>query len=305
MATIRKRAWTTARGEEREAWLADFRDAGGKRRYRQFSTKKAADAWLVQARGQVAAGTFTPDSELVTVAQAAELWLARCEQDRLEPATLNGYRSHLHYIEPLLGRLRLSRLTVPMVEAFKDDLLASGRCLRILAKKVLASVKAILKDAQRRGLVNQNVAQPVSVKLASRHKTRLEIPTRDENRDLLAQAQGRERVLLMLAIFCGLRISEIRGLRWQDVDFDQRIVRIRQRASNAGIIGPLKSAAARRDVPMAPLVLNALREWRLRSWSSLVFAGKYADRPACYVAMCRRLGPLHRFQACVRQLVDR
>ena len=72
-------------------------------------------------------------------------------------------------------------------------------------------------------------------------------------------------MLLVLTIFCGLRASEVRGLRWQDVDFQQRLVHVRQRATNAGRIGSPKSAAARRSIPMAPIVLNALREWRLQS----------------------------------------
>ena len=62
MATIRKRAWTTASGERRESWQVDFLDQHGKRRHKQFDRKKDADAWLVQARGQVDRGTFAPDS---------------------------------------------------------------------------------------------------------------------------------------------------------------------------------------------------------------------------------------------------
>ena len=62
MVKIRKRTWTTAQGETREGWQVDFVDQEGKRRHRQFARQKNADAWLVQARGQVAAGTFTPDS---------------------------------------------------------------------------------------------------------------------------------------------------------------------------------------------------------------------------------------------------
>ena len=59
VASIRERVWTGADGIERRAWQADFVDQAGKRRHRQFQPRKDADAWLVTARGQVAAGTFT------------------------------------------------------------------------------------------------------------------------------------------------------------------------------------------------------------------------------------------------------
>ena len=63
MATVRKRTWTS-NGRERTAWVCDYLDGTGKRRLKTFATKKAADAWSVQALHQVASGTHTPEREL-------------------------------------------------------------------------------------------------------------------------------------------------------------------------------------------------------------------------------------------------
>jgi integrase len=60
-----------------------------------------------------------------------------------------------------------------------------------------------------------------------------------------------------------MRSSELRGLRWQDVDFDNRAIHVRQRADEFGEIGRPKSEAGERTIPMPPIVINALREWRL------------------------------------------
>jgi integrase len=68
---------------------------------------------------------------------------------------------------------------------------------------------------------------------------------------------------LLTAIFCGLRGSELRGLRWQDIDFDARVMHICQRADRYHQIGRPKSEAGERSVPIPAPVLNALREWRL------------------------------------------
>jgi integrase len=265
--SIRKRSWTTARGERRESWQVDFVDQHGKRRHKQFSKKRDADAELVKLRGLVAVGTYAPESTSITVAEAAQLWLERCAQDRLEEATMVGYRSHVTYhIAPLLGAEKLSRLTTPRIEQFRDELLSGGRS-RPLAKKVLASVKALLKEAQRRGLVAQNVARDVTIKTGGRHKKRLEvgrdIPTPDEIRERLATVSERWRPLLVTAVFTGMRSSELRGLPWEHVDFKANVIRVRQRADQQGRIGPPKSATSRRDIPMSPLVVNTLKEWRL------------------------------------------
>ena len=92
MATVRKRSWRAASGEEKTAWVADYFDGAGKRHIKTFKTRKAADEWLVNARGEVQRGTHTPENASVTVREAAGLWLSRCELEGLERSTLRFYR---------------------------------------------------------------------------------------------------------------------------------------------------------------------------------------------------------------------
>jgi hypothetical protein len=134
MAKIKKRTWTSG-GEEKTAWVADYFDQAGKRRLKTFKTRKAADAWLVAARGEVAQGTHTPASASPTVAQAGEDWIAQGETDGLERSTLAQYRQHLDYhIKPFIGAVRLAELTPAMVQDFRNTLIREGRS-RVMAKR--------------------------------------------------------------------------------------------------------------------------------------------------------------------------
>ena len=132
MASIRKR--TLPSGLNR--WQVDFYDQRGKRRGKLFERKKDADAFLVKARAQVAAGTYMHDSDSPTVAEIAQGWLDHCAARRdagrrMEKATYRDYadkvRLHLNDAEVGIGTLKLSRLTRKEVNAFRDRLLASGR----------------------------------------------------------------------------------------------------------------------------------------------------------------------------------
>ena len=299
MATIRKREWATARGEPRSAWIADFKDAEGRRRYRQFDKRKDADRWLLEARQQVERGTFSPDSASITVSEAAALWLERCRANGLEPASIAVYRAHLrHHIEPLIGQLKLSRLTMPMVEAFVDKMLADGRS-RLLARKVLGSLVSIIRETQRRGLVAQNVAQGVKVSMPKRHERKVIIPTQAEVRELLQNGKpGREKTLLTLAALTGLRASRIRALTWNNVDFDKREIRVRVRADKSGSLGAPKSASSRRHVPMPPTLVTVLKEWRIASGGrdGLVFEGRSKARPVCHGTLRSMAGRVHRLR---------
>jgi integrase len=265
MAKVRKRIWTNKAGKQ-TAWIADYFDQEGRRHIKTFDTKKAAAAWLVAAQSEVARGIHTPESSSATVAEAAALWIQKGELEHLERSTLRQYRNHVRlHITPLIGEVKLARLSAPAVEAFRDELLKKGS--RAMARKVLASLKSILSEAQRRGVVAQNAAQPVRVDTKKREQGKLvigrDIPSREEVQSILARAAGRWRPLLVTAIFTGMRSSELRGLTWDDVDFARNIILVRQRADHWGEIGAPKSAAGHREIPMAPIVVNALKEWRL------------------------------------------
>jgi integrase len=127
-----------------------------------------------------------------------------------------------------------------------------------------------LTDAQERGLVTQNVVRSLTgrrKRTKATQKRKLEvgvdIPAPQEIRSIIAVLQGRWRPLLLTAIFTGLRASELRALTWDNVDFEKREIRVRQRADRYNTIGAPKSEAGIRAVPLPPLVLNTLREWKL------------------------------------------
>ena len=202
------------------------------------------------------------------------MWLAHGEAEELEAGTLRTYGIVANeHVVPIIGKYRLAQLTRPMVEQFRDDLLTGAvpdgrKRSRVMARKALGWLKAAIKEAQRRGKVAQNVASEVQIKAnrgedKRRKEIGVDVPDKAEARAIIEAAPDRWRPLILTAVFCGLRSSELRGLTWDHVDFDQRLIRVRQRADRWGKMGPPKTKAGRRDVPMAPIVLNTLREWKL------------------------------------------
>jgi integrase len=70
--------------------------------------------------------------------------------------------------------------------------------------------------------------------------------------------------LLLTATLAGLRASELRGLPWRNVNLKAATLTIDQRADQDNLIGPCKSAAAYRTIPIPPTLVSVLREWKLR-----------------------------------------
>jgi integrase len=269
--SVRRSTWKNRDGSRGEAWMVCYRDHAGARRFKNFKKKRDADAYHAEVRVDVRKGVHTADRASITIAEAGRLWIETSTNAGLERATVDQYKQHLKlHIAPLIGATKLSQLTVPAVRLFEDRL-AKDRS-PILAHKVLRSLGAIIADAQERGLVAQNVVRSLRRGRRVRHsakrqrgklKAGVDIPTPDEIRAIVAHLEGARRPMLLTAIFTGLRASELRGLRWADIDLKRAVLHVRQRADRYQQIGAPKSEAGERTVPLPPLLVNTLREWKL------------------------------------------
>jgi integrase len=269
---VRKRIWTTRKGDQREAWVVDYTDHAGQRRFETFDRKGDADSRAAKIKVDLGKGAHVAHDNKITVADVAERWIRRLEADGRERATLAQYRQHLNlHILPRLGSIKLAKLTPGRLEAYRDHYLlgkeSDGRVIvsRAMARKVLASLKSLLKDAKC-----GHFADGIRITSDGRSERRLEIgrdvPENAEIKRLFAATEGsaKKRALLLVAAFTGLRASELRGLRWYDVDLKAGELHVRQRADRYGAIGSPKSRKSARTIPLDPgRLIPALKEWKL------------------------------------------
>lgn len=272
--SVRRRTWLGKDGSKRESWVADYKDADGTRRLKTFERQKDAKAWAARTTVDVEKGTHVADRATTTVSKAADLWIATCEANGLERTTVDSYRGHIKFhIKPLIGDALLSKVTVPFVRGFEDLLRDGGRSPAMI-KRVIGSLGAIMADAQERGIAAHNAVREMRAgrgakkrQQEQRHKHDLapgkDFPTPDEMRAFLKALDGRWRPLLMTATFCGLRASELRGLRWSNADLTKRILTVTERADRYNEMGPPKSTKSRRKVPIPAMLAQVLREWKL------------------------------------------
>jgi integrase len=274
--SVRKREWTTGKGQQREAWVVDYVDQQGARRLKTFERKKEADAFAATASVEVRDGTHVADSASVTVKEAGALWIKSAEEAGLERASLDQYRQHMRlHIEPMIGRSLLSKLSIPVVRDFESKLREAGRSA-LTTKYVVRSLGSLLADAQERGLAVRNVVREMrgrrkrgkerhaSQRAKGKLKIGVDIPAPSEIKLIVQALDGsRWRPLLLTAIFTGLRASELRGLPWSDVDLKKQELHVTQRADRYQKIGKPKTAAGERTVPLPPIIVSTLREWKL------------------------------------------
>lgn len=319
MASLRKRKWKT-KGETRVAWMVDFVDRDGKRARQQFETRAAADDFRIKVEGDLSRGNYRAQAGSTTVQQAAELFLNHCQsrmarRERMTRHNYNVYDGHIaNYICPDLnrgskprasrrvsfnkgiGELILRDLTTGRVERFCDDLKNTGIAVPTI-RKILGTLKQVLRFAVSRDLVAVNVARDVRV-IGRRDQGARKIvpPSKEAMRMLIRAADEDLRVKLVVAAATGARAGEFHALRWHHIDLVKGEVRIVTRVDAYGSEDVTKTAAGMREVPLGSEVVAILKAWKRRSKftdaNDLVFPNKRGNYLGHDNFIKRRFRPL-------------
>jgi integrase len=247
-----------------------LRDAHGRQR-----KPKLGPLW--EGRGRPPAGYWTmrqaeehlrevlvdmgrePDgpSHSLTLGDAARAYLRYVEHERdRAPSTVSDYRNALRSrVLPFLGEnIAVSAITTEDVERLRRHLL--GEVSRRTAQKNLVILHGLLAYAKRRGWVTRNVAanaEKVSVDAAPEFAVLSPAEVFEVARHT---SEGQIGAIITVAAFTGLRLGELRALRWRDVDFTSRLVHVRRNLPRSQERRPKGKLA--RSVPLADQAARVL-----------------------------------------------
>jgi len=239
----------------------------GKRRMRRqdFGARREAQAALAQWQVEQRQGTLVDRSDQ-TVAAMMAYWLDTHARHK-RPTTFEGYSLtvRLHVI-PHLGAVKVQDLTVRQVQQWWTDLLKAGKGRRTVRLAHL-HLKQALDQAMDLGTVGRNVATRVPPPAPEVRE--METWTPEEADTFLATADdhGAYGPIWHVFLSTGMRRGEALGLRWRDIDWQSKVLHVRQALvvlNNRPALGPPKTKKARRDIPVDDGLLDVLRAHRAR-----------------------------------------
>jgi len=258
----------------------------GKRKQQWVSvkgTKKEAEKRLAELLHQIDTGTFMKPGK-TTLAEYLERWLKDYVWPNLAPRTAEGYESIIRrHLMPKLGNIHLTQLKPEHLQRYYSDRLLRGRwdgkggLSPRSVRHHHMTLHSALQNAVKWGLIQRNPADAVDPPKAQK----AEMQTWDESEIRHFLDATKESVyypIFYLALFTGLRRSELLALRWQDVDFFYCQIYVSRSMHHLKtgeiVFRQPKSAKGNRTIALSPSTLKILRAHREKQEAEAIMLGK-------------------------------
>jgi len=258
-----------------DVWVYRWREANpqGKRRLRkeiigtvrelrtQADAQRAAEAFRVSINRHMVEQGGPPQTvfKLVEHYRLKEL-LMDTHEGKTKKTKLVYDGNLKNHIVPRWGQYPLHRVTTVEVE----DWLKSLRLAPGTRGKIRNIMSTVFRHAIRWGWLGQHENPIKMVRVSSKRKRRPEVLAAAEFRNLFVASPDRERTMGTICATSGLRISEVLGLKWEDIHFEEGLADV-LRSVVHGSVGPCKTEVSQQPVPLDELTLEQLRSWRTLS----------------------------------------
>ncbi|GAB3544352.1 site-specific integrase [Arthrobacter tumbae] len=242
-------------------------------------------------------GTLETDRRKETTGAYLTRWLEAKETARtIRPATIKSYRGHLtNYLLPNIGRVRLTDLKAADIDGMlvrirkaNADKPPNQQVSASTERRIVATLRSAVRDALRTGQLHRDPT--IGAHVAKEAGERRDVWTPEQfarfRSWMEVQAEGgtgnshveRLAPLVLFAVGTGMRLGEVCGLRWSDVDLDAGHLTVRQQAQLQGReirFQPVKTKAGQdRWVPVAGWVPDVLKAWKAQQGRERLVAGE-------------------------------
>ncbi|WP_442636625.1 tyrosine-type recombinase/integrase [Rossellomorea marisflavi] len=247
-------------GKTHYYYAFEVKEKNGKRKTlkkRGFKTKKEARSAEAERRVEWESG-MSIDPSKMTFGQYITDWLAN--KNDITPETRYTNEGHLrNHIIPELGNIKLQSLDVGHIESFISTL-KKKEIAQSTIRKIFNLMQTCLKSAHRKQIISKNPTDLMDRGSKPKvNKPNIDYWTKEEVKTFFSKLKHRQKLLFVLAIYCGMRRGEILGLRWRDIDLENRRIHVRNSLRpQQGLTNNVKTASGYRSITFSEFVKSEI-----------------------------------------------
>lgn len=247
-------------------YTARFTDKLGKRRQKYFKKLQECRNWLADAQFQDEHGNINAWDDM-TVSAWFDYWIENFKAGNVKQNTIMNYKNRFsNSIEPYIGNMLLKDVK-PMHCQNVLNQMADSNHKNSTIELVRTAMKMLFEGAVENEVINRNPITKSVKCTKGKESDKKNALTVEQQRIFLETAKESSYYFQYAFVLqTGIRVGELAGLKWHDVDFDNRILHISRttnQISGEWVTGTPKSKSGTRDIPLtkeAVQILNVVKK---------------------------------------------
>ncbi len=261
-------------------YQARFTKNNGQRSEKNFAKVTEAQKWLNEQR-YLDNITTTGD---MTVDEWYNFWIENFKEGIVKDNTTKNYKQRYEYnIKKEIGSLKLQNVKQLHCQKILNNMFDSGNYSNGTIELTQITLHALFKGAVENNYLQKNPAENLKLKRRNNDSDERRVLTREEQRIFKEYAKN----TLYYNAYClvletGLRVGEIGGLQWSDIDFENKVINVQrtilQDAQKGGFyFGEPKTKKSKRKIPLTNEAVSILNNQKVvqnklkmksKNWSS-------------------------------------
>ena len=266
--SIRKRS--DGRYEVRITTGIDYKTGKPKRASFYAANKEGAKA-ILQKEIYKARFLQTNDTGTITLGQWLEEWLETYMKNSLKQSTFISYRGYINNHFNGIADIKLKELTIKVIQGLYNYKYEEEKLSPKTIKNMNNCLHKALSQAQKEGLILNNPCDGAHIPRGEYKE--IEVFTLGEQKKLIQESyRHRYGVFIRLVFVTGLRIGELMGLQWQDIDFINSCISVKRTLNRLNtysgknkteiVLDTPKSKNSARVIPISAGAMEDLKKWK-------------------------------------------
>ncbi|WP_419749335.1 tyrosine-type recombinase/integrase [Terrisporobacter petrolearius] len=248
----------------------DYYDENGKLKQKllkKFEKKKDADKYLIDIKSEINNNKYITPSSITFVDRCKQYYNNKSKD--FSPTTLKRSMGVINkHVTDFFKDTKLSDVNISFYQSFINYMYANKNLKATTIKEILMKTNAVLRECYRLREINENIPDFITVP-KRKEPANTDVYTVDESKKILSESINNPKLELPLHLFllAGLRFGEMAGLLWEDIDFENRLLRIKNNlvyVNGEYYLRETKTEGSNREIIVPDIVIDLLKKEKLR-----------------------------------------